>query len=70
MTNLEPYSDKMVLFAYADNKGPDQPAHLCSISRLLLSVHVFYYDIQYVYNEDFEKKKKKKKKKKISILAK
>ena len=56
MISLEQCNDKMVLFACAVNKGPDQPAYLCSISRLLLYVHVFY-PIYYVYSEDFEKKK-------------
>ena len=48
MINLEQCSDKMVLFACAVNKGPDQPAYLCSISRLLLYVHVSSISITYI----------------------
>ena len=32
MPNLEPCRYKMVLFACADNEGPDQCAHHCTIS--------------------------------------
>ena len=43
--NLKPCRKKMIVFAGADNEGPDQPAHPSAYSRdhirLLLYVHVF-----------------------------
>ena len=45
MTNLKPCRKEMIVFACADNEGPDQLAHPsaypCDLIRLLLSVHVF-----------------------------
>ena len=45
MTNLKPCRKKMIVFACADNEGPDQPEHPSAyprdLIRLLLSVHVF-----------------------------
>ena len=44
MTNLKPCRKKMIVFACADNEGPDQPTHPSEYPRdpirLLLSVHV------------------------------
>ena len=36
MTNLKPCRKKMIVFACADNEGPDQPAHPSHIHAILL----------------------------------
>ena len=45
MTNLKPCRKKMIVFACADNEGPDQPVHPSAyqrdLIRRLLSVNVF-----------------------------
>ena len=60
MTNLKPCRKKMIVFACADNEGPDQPTHPSEYPRdpirLLLSVHVSAVSNIYIYSEDFEKK--------------
>ena len=50
--SFEPGQEKMCLMSYANNKGADQPAHLCSLISTFV-VHCLY-SISRFYSQNFK----------------
>ena len=50
--SFEPGQEKMCLMSYANNKGADQPAHLCSLISAFI-VHCLY-SISRFYSQNFK----------------